>query len=106
MSIRDAALDLYRDRTSHKAAKDALREFREKEGGCKHEDYDCPPCFRSEGPIGGNDEYEPWCDNCQAAQPLWDSYHKAANLAGASLRKLLLLCRKYESTGRGAANEQ
>ncbi len=88
--IRDAALDFYKARQKQKEAKAALRKFRQENGGC-----DCAmPCYYSQRPIDGNDEYEPWCDNCQAAQPLWETYQKSANLVGASLRRLLLLCQK------------
>lgn len=94
--IRDAALDFYRDREKQKSARAALREFRQKAGGCDCEDDETPRCYlmSKDRPIQGNEEYEPWFDTCQAAQPLWEAYRNAANLAGASLRKLLRLCRK------------
>lgn len=93
--IRDAALDLYRDREKQKADKNALLEYRRAAKTCNNIADNGSPCFSDECLTREAGE---WCDICEGAQPLWESYRKSANLAGASLRKLLRLCRKAEES--------
>lgn len=91
-TIEAAALDFYRAREARKTAKNALLEYRQQVGDCEARDSEArqPPCYYSDA----SREDDEWCNVCEGAQPLWEFYRKASARSGASMRRLLLLCKK------------
>ena len=89
-----AAKDYILARRDRDAAKKALREYREKHGGCELDNnangpWYGPPCYDTGG--GGKD-VEDWCETCLASQPLYLTRKKAGIKVGVTLRRLMRLC--------------
>ena len=81
-NLHHLVLRLYRAREAAKGARNARAAARETAGDCEHRDYPGQgPCWLAKP--------ETWCEACAAVMPHYEAYHKAADKAGAALRRVL-----------------
>ena len=90
--LEQAAINLYKARLARDKAKENLRKFREKYGGCdmaRDEIYSQSPCYISR-PF-----YEKaWCNICKKSQPFYLKRKAAGNKVASAMRRLMNLCNK------------
>ena len=90
--IEQAALQLVAARLRHRAAKIALRLYREKCGACTDSITESgdrgDECYLGHRLV--------WCSVCLGSQPIWVEYRAAANAAGAAMRNLIQICSKEQ----------
>ena len=77
---------LHRAQAAHRAAKAALKAYREAHGGCVREPND-NACYKRGVFRYFEDVRLPiaeWCEACRGSQPLWEAYRKAARARGVA----------------------
>jgi hypothetical protein len=90
--IETAALRWHRARKALQKAKNDLKAYREKHGGCEVEGADNGD--REPKGICYHDDKDQntWCDTCLGSEPLFQAKRKAGQEQGAAMRQLMRLC--------------
>jgi hypothetical protein len=91
-TFEEASARLYRAMAERRAAKTALREYRERVGECEHALADesgmfGDACYRRAQ--NGRISADEWCDVCAGSQPLWECYRDAARAQGQAVRTFM-----------------
>ena len=90
--IETAALRWHRTRKALQKAKDDLKAYREKHGGCEVEGADNGDrepkgiCYQD------TQHQDEWCSTCLGSEPLFQAKRKAGQEQGAAMRQLMRLC--------------